>query len=111
MRQNINTIKPRRYDTSVKREDVESLPIQEIVIDIPLMRQVINDMEYNVGSRPTIPSCFEESTELGKVDKLTDIRVSNWDMLAEQCEFSRSAEPLKVEVPESETPNVEATTE
>lgn len=111
MRQNINTIKPRRFDTSVKREDVESLPISEIVIDIPLMRQVVNDMEYNVGSRPTIPSCFEESTELGKVDKLTDIRVSNWDMLAEQCDFSRSAEPLKVEVPEVETPTPEPITE
>ena len=111
MKQNFNTIKPRRYDSSVKREDVTTLPIREIVVDIPLMRQVVNDMEYNVGSRPTIPSCFEESAELGKVDKLTDIRVSNWDMLAEQCEFSRSAEPLKVEVPKVEPPISDPTTE
>lgn len=89
MKQNINTIRRLSLSRAVLREDVEVVPIPEVVIDIPLMRQVVNDMEYNVGSRPTLPSCFEESSELGVVDSFADIRVSNWDRLAQECSYSR----------------------
>ena len=55
---------------------------KNIVTDKPLMRQVVSDLENGVTSRPSVPACFEDDTELGTVDRDCDIRNSRWDELS-----------------------------
>ena len=59
----------------------------DLVQDIPLSRQIISDLEYGVGNRPTLPSCYDDDDfwKSGQVDKDVDIRRSKWDDLADAC--------------------------
>lgn len=58
-----------------------------IVQDIPLSRQIVSDLEYGVGNRPTLPSCFDDDEDVrsGKVDYAVDLRYSQWDALSDVC--------------------------
>lgn len=58
----------------------------KITRDVPLMRQVVNDLEYGVTSRPNTPACFEDDSELGTVDSTCDIRHSQWDTISESLQ-------------------------
>lgn len=74
--------------------------------DISLNAQILSDLEFGVGHRPTLPSCFddEDAVNQGTVDRDTDMRQSSWDTLAEACN------PVNVTKKEV-TPTVEVETE
>lgn len=57
------------------------------VPDLPLSRTIVSDLEYGVGNRPTLPSCFDDAefVSSGQVDSAVDIRHSQWDDLASAC--------------------------
>lgn len=88
----INTIRPRRFKSLVVVDEVlyES-DHADIVTDVSLSHQIVSDLEYGVGSRPSVPACFDDDEEIeqGVVDPATDIRVSKWDLIADQCSPSR----------------------
>lgn len=52
-----------------------------------LNRQIVLDMEYGVGGRPSIPSCWDEGEDLENmvIDDVTDMRYSPWDRMADIC--------------------------
>lgn len=76
----------------------------KITRDIPLMRQVVNDLEYGVTSRPSTPACFEEDNELGAVDPMCDIRHSQWDTISDSLQpkfnSTKVTEPAPEPAPE-----------
>lgn len=61
-----------------------TLSARKLRKDKPLSRHIVDDLEQGVTSRPSVPSCFEESDELGVVDPDCDIRSSTWDRLANE---------------------------
>lgn len=81
--------------------------VAKITRDIPLMRQVVNDLEYGVTSRPNTPACFEEESELGVVDSACDIRHSQWDTISESLQPKFNS--TKVAEPEPSPVNVDTT--
>ena len=70
------------------------------VEDVRLSRQIVSDMEYGVGSRPTLPCCYddEDFVNSGDIDRAVDIRHSSWDSLAEACNPA-SVTPHSVDTP------------
>lgn len=69
-----------------------------VPVDLPLNRQILNDLEYGVSSRPSIPACFDDDDSLssGSVDDVTDMRYSPWDFAAQKCRFLPSNEPVTI---------------
>lgn len=67
-----------------------------------------NDLLYGVGSRPTLPSCFEDEEELKQdgVDPLSDMRHDSWHdaSVAMNPQFGRIEQTIEV------GSNVETTT-
>ena len=99
---------------TVKNQDVADSR-KNIVTDKPLMRQVVSDLENGVTSRPSVPACFEDETELGTVDRDCDIRNSRWDELsavynpdtirsnAETAKAKADAEKARIEAEKAKT--------
>lgn len=73
----------------------------KIVRDVPLMRQVVNDLEYGVTSRPNTPACFEDDSELGVIDSMCDIRHSQWDTISESLQPKFNSTKVVEPTPES----------
>lgn len=67
-------------------------------VDLPLNRQILNDLEYGVSSRPSVPACFDDDDSLaaGVVDDVTDMRYSPWDSAARKCRFCPSDDPVVI---------------
>lgn len=79
--------------------------------DTRLSRQIVSDLEYGIGSRPTLPCCFDDDDfyKSGQVDRMVDIRRSPWDDLADACNpvnITKSS-PVENSVETPETPPVE----
>lgn len=82
-------------DRVVGCDSFESLPLP---VELPLNRQILNDLEYGVSSRPSIPACFDDDDAVssGSVDDVTDMRYSPWDSAAQKCRFRPSDEPVTI---------------
>lgn len=67
-------------------------------VDLPLNRQILNDLEYGVSSRPSVPACFDDDDSLVSctVDDVTDMRYSPWDSAAQKCRFRSSNDPVTI---------------
>ena len=102
----INTIHYRRPKSLVVIDQpLLEAGLANLTSDDTLAHQIVSDLEYGVGSRPSVPACFddEEEIEQGIVDPATDVRVSQWDMIAEQCSPSRiTPVPSKTEDPKDD---------
>lgn len=63
----------------VNFEQVDSI-VEEFTVGSRLNNIIVNDLLYGVGSRPTLPSCFEDEEELKQdgVDPLSDMRHDSW---------------------------------
>lgn len=85
--EHINTT---RFDHSkrvIVDDELFNGTIEKRTADIPLARTIVSDMQYGVGNRPTLPSCFDddEFVKAGDIDRAVDIRRSHWDDLAAAC--------------------------
>lgn len=97
-----NTVRPLDGKNAILvDQDLADAHRTNITTGISLMKEIRNDMEYGAGHRPSLPACFEDSEELGHVDPMTDIRVSKWDIMADECSIlKRTPEPEPEPEPE-----------
>lgn len=77
----------KKHPVFIDDEELFKSKLVDSVRDISLSKQIVSDMEFGVGNRPTLPSCFDDDEfwKEGKVDRLADIRRSPWDDLADAC--------------------------
>lgn len=83
----INTIKMQSPVAVVRDEDLALAKSSDFTQDISLSKQIVSDLEYGVGNRPSLPSCFDDDAfwKSGQVDSAVDVRRSKWDDLADAC--------------------------
>lgn len=83
----INTIRQRVSSVVVVDSKLAESAHAGVVNDISLSRQIVQDMEFGVGNRPTLPSCYDDDDfwKSGQYDKDADMRRSKWDDLADAC--------------------------
>lgn len=100
-----NTIRPLNVSNAVvtDKNKFDSTSV-DIKMDMPLMAQIRNDLEYGVGNRPSVPSCWEDAEELGHVDPNADIRVSKWDQMSDACSMSKRTPEPELEPEPDPTP-------
>lgn len=82
------------------------------VPDLRLSRAIVSDLEYGVGNRPTLPSCFDDAefVSSGQIDRAVDIRHSQWDDLSAACNpvnVTKPTETVKTPTVEVEVDSVE----
>lgn len=79
-------MKLRKWNIRVRDCEVNPDVVVDIKTDMPLAKIIQNDILYGVGTRPTLPSCFEDDSELSNdgVDPLSDMRHDSWHDAAEQ---------------------------
>lgn len=105
-----NTLSVKKKDeVFIVDEELFKAKVTDVVRDISLSKQIVSDIEFGVGNRPSLPSCFDDDDfwKSGKVDHMVDIRRSPWDDLADACNpvnvIPKDVEP--VEVSSAETPD------
>lgn len=90
----LRTFNKRRLSSRYPREVVD------IETTTSLSTIIKNDILYGVGSRPTLPSCFEDEDELKQdgVDPLSDMRHDSWHdaSVAMNPTFQRTEQTIDV---------------
>lgn len=102
-----NTVETKKAKSIVESEELFNGVLNDRKQDMRLSRTIVTDMEYGVGNRPTLPSCYddEEFYKSGQIDSAVDIRHSVWDDLADACSpVAKTPESSKTEV--DSTPQV-----
>lgn len=89
----LRTFNKERFSNSSERPlNIETSTSLSVIIK--------NDLLYGVGSRPTLPSCFEDEDELNQdgVDPLSDMRHDSWHdaSVAMNPTFQRTEQTIEV---------------
>lgn len=61
--------------------------VTDLRLDKTLNEIIVDDLEYGVGGRPSLPSCFDDDDEVlsGNVDYRADIKYNAWDVMSAKC--------------------------
>lgn len=108
--ESINTLHRDYSKRVVLDADLAVAESKKLTRGITLNRQIVSDLEFGVGGRPSLPSCFDDEAFVnsGQIDRFADIRRSSWDDLAEACN-PVNVSPKAEEAPASTEPSSEPT--
>ena len=84
------------YINTIARSGSNAIVIDECLVegaqvdyprDIRLNRMILNDLDFGVGQRPTLPCCFDDDEDIknGEFDGRADIKFNPWDDAAAKC--------------------------
>lgn len=92
------SVKLRTFDR--KRYSISSDRVVDIETSTSLSTIIKNDLLYGVGSRPSLPCCFEDEDELNQdsIDPLADVRHDAWHdaSVGMNPQFSRTEQTIEV---------------
>lgn len=91
-------IKLKKFSSGIS-VNMPSSDVVNIRTDSNLTTIIKNDLLYGVGNRPTLPSCFDDESELAVdgVDPLSDMRHDSWHdaSVAMNPTFQRTEETIE----------------